>query len=162
MILKKIIHEYIQWNAATEKIILLSSIFRLKYAGFYAFFFSPTKYIPLYPDKIPKDTPWRGKRLVVASQILNRRRHIKHSCKSRRLTYPFRDFNYLRGNVGASFEFFPWRGTVCIDLVSHFYQAIRRERLFRDGYSLARARKTRIMKKRDCRQFRNRISVCYE
>lgn len=54
---------------------------------------------------ILKDMP-RRKRLAIASEILSRRRRIKHSCKSRRLTYPFRGFNYLRGNVGASFEFF--------------------------------------------------------
>lgn len=73
------------------------------------------------PTKLPKDVLQpRRKRLVVASQILNRRRRIKHSCKSRRLTYPFRGFNYLRGNVGASFEFFSmaWQPARCVSISS--------------------------------------------
>jgi len=62
------------------------------------------------------------KRLAVA-QILSGRQHIKHSCKSRRLTYPFRGFNYLRGNVAAGFEFFPRCGKrhgmiQCISILS--------------------------------------------
>lgn len=58
---------------------------------------------------------------------------------------------------------------VCIDLVSRFYQAVRRGRLFRDGCSprdraleKKNKEKARIMKTRDCRQFRNRIPVCRE
>jgi len=57
--------------------------------------------------KISKVVTEERKRLAVASQILSGRQHIKYSCKSRQLTYPFRGFNYLRGNVAAGFEFFP-------------------------------------------------------
>ena len=102
--------------------------------------------------KIPKDITWEErKRLAVASQILSRRQHIKHSCKSRRLTYPFRGFNYLRGNVAASFEFFPWcsnwHGMVrlYIDLVSRFYQAMQRKRLFWDVFPVCIRKIRRIV-----------------
>lgn len=107
------------------------------------------------------------KRLAVASQILRKRQHIKHSCKSRRLTYPFRGFNYLRGNVAAGFRVLSmvWQparhGNGCISISSRIsIKPCDVSVYFRTD--VFRSRKTRIMKKRDCRQFYNRISMCVQ
>jgi len=79
---------------------------------------------------------------------------MKHSCKSRRLTYPFRGFNYLRGRCRLA-EFFRRRPASGVYRSRLAFPSSRATRAFISGRMLAaRARKTRIMKKRDCRQFR--------